>query len=668
MTRSIRRVEAPFLYLQGAAAWADPVASQGVAFDEALAGLRLGDARATPIALDEPGGTLAGLTQPTGLAVGADNRLFLADPAGNQILTYTTHQAQFLPLWPARLPAATTPGAADCRQALPASPEPPDPYTLLTPRGVAISPDGDLVVADTGHARVIFYRWPSLVARHIIQLPAGEPWDLAFDSRGRLYVADAKANRVHRFDRLWRRDQTYNGGEPLLNLPRHLIIDAEDRVIVVNTGVRPQIDCETWQPLATSGFAPIVELDEQGRATTELKPSLFQRQFPPPLQLDQSGLSLPQACRPRCPALPLPGLRVDRLGRLLGRGLYLLALPATVRFPRTGRFVTAALDSKIFQCLWHRLLFDVELPQGTSLSVRTLTDPAKLDASRVADLPDSRWSRPLTIGPDDPPEILVQSGPGQVLWVELTMTGNGAATPLIRALTIYAPRASSLGYLPPVFFEDPVSADFLTVFAEIESQIERFSGYLDPDGAPAGDFLRWLASWLDIEFLAEWPEATQREFVRRAIALYKQRGTIAGLQAILKFHSGLPTLNPIVIEHFRLRNFAARREPSGDLVNDQLYISGLPLAPADDEVAHQFTVVVPSQLADSDAALTTLHRLIEAQKPAHTGYQLRVVEPGVRIGCQSTIGVDMLIGSYPSAPLGEMKLAASSQLPARRTL
>nr|HMN27198.1 hypothetical protein [Caldilineaceae bacterium] len=102
--------------------------------------------------------------------------------------------------------------------------------------------------------------------------------------------------------------------------------------------------------------------------------------------------------------------------------------------------------------------------------------------------------------------------------------------------------------------------------------------------------------------------------------------------------------------------------------NGQLYISGLPLNPTDNDVAHQFTVVVPNQLAQDEAALTTLHRLIEAQKPAHTRYQLRVVEPGVRIGCQSTIGVDMLIGPYRSAPLGEMKLAASSQLPANRTL
>ena len=652
MTQSLRRVEHPFLYLRGGAAWASPVVGEQITFDAEAAGLRLGDTRTTPIAPDEPGGTFGGLTLPTGLAAGADGRLFLADPAGNRILTYTTQQGQFAPLWPQRLPAAGA--AADA---------PPDPYTLRNPRGVAISSDGDLVVADSGHGRVIIYAWPSLVARHIIPLAGGEPWDLAYDSRGLLYVADAKSGRVHRFDRLWRRDLAYLGGVPLLNIPRHLAIDDQDRVLVINAGARQQGDRQAHKPTAgIGGFPALVELDAKGKPAAPVQPPLHQRTLPAPLRRDGQGLWLPQAGRPRCPALHLQGLEVDRLGRLLGQGLPLLALPATVRFPRVGRFITAPLDSKLFNCPWHRLCFDVDLPAGCSLSVRTLTDPALLEGERVTTLPDSRWSRALAIGPGDSPEVLVQSGPGQVLWLELTLTGNGAATPVIRALTVYAPRTSSLTFLPPVFFEDPVSADFLdrylsyfdTVFAEVESQIERFSGYLDPDGAPAGEFLTWLGSWLDVAFLAEWAEPTRRDFVRRAIELYKQRGTIAGLQALLRLHSATPTLEPVVIEHFRLRNYAARRQPAGDLVAGKLHIAGLALDPADQELAHHFTVVLPSQVAGSEQALATLHQLIETQKPAHTRYQLRIVEPGVRIGCQSTIGVDMLIGPYPSAPLPGM--------------
>ena len=46
-----------------------------------------------------------------------------------------------------------------------------------------------------------------------------------------------------------------------------------------------------------------------------------------------------------------------------------------------------------------------------------------------------------------------------------------------------------------------------------------------------------------------------------------------------------------------------------------------------------------------------LRRAIEAHKPAHASYQLVLVEPGLRIGVQSTIGLDTIIGAAQGAPL-----------------
>jgi phage tail-like protein len=475
---------------------------------------------------------------------------------------------------------------------------------------------------------------------------------------------------VLRFDRLWRPDSRYAGGAPLLRNPRHLAVDEDDRLLVLDLGLRAIVELDQrGKAIAVHSAQAVV--GEDGQPLPGLAPPLFRRTFQPPLRLEEDGLWLPQESRPNCPALHLSGLQVDRRGRLLGQGLPLLALPATVRYPPVGVFVTKALDSELFNCAWHRLVFNVLIPEGTSLAVRTLTAAAALEPARVANLPDSQWSAPLTIGSQDWPEVLVQSGPGRFLWVELRLISNGTATPLVRDLTIYAPRTSSLDYLPPVFREDAVSAAFLerflsyfdTIFEEIESQIEQFSGYLDPDGVPAGEFLTWLGSWFAVDFLAEWPETTRRAFVRQAIALYKQRGTIAGIQAILRLHAGMQAPHPVVIEHFRLRDYHTRRlAGSADMVDHQLYLAGQPLQPGENEFAHHFTIFVPNQAVEDATDLLTLQRLIDAQKPAHTAYQVRVVEPGVRIGCQSSIGIDMLIGSYPAAPLGEMNLAQSSQL------
>jgi phage tail-like protein len=247
------------------------------------------------------------------------------------------------------------------------------------------------------------------------------------------------------------------------------------------------------------------------------------------------------------------------------------------------------------------------------------------------------------------------------LWLELAFGGNGRTTPVVSAMEFYAPRQSSLQYLPPVFHEDPVSADFLnrflsyfdTVFAEIETQIDDFTAYLDPDGVPAGGFLTWLGSWFDIEFLAEWNAATRREFVRRAIELHRKRGTVGGLLAVLQLHTGLAAQHIIIVEHFRLRG-----------QTDVWYVAGRPLHPSPDEIAHHFTVILPNRAVPDDEALVVLERLIDQFTPAHTSHELRLVEPGVRIGCQSTVGVDMIIGQPQAQPVGALRLGQSGQLAA----
>lgn len=658
MTPTAKPAGPVFLRLDGRAGWrTDENSSTGISVDTATGALRLAGRSASTISPAEPGGTFGGVTFPTGLAEGPDGRLFLADPGGNRILTHTNHDKGFLPLWNPAPPETPPGGQCD----LEPSASPPDAYTLSRPRGVAYR-DNLLVVADTGHDRIILYTWPGLAPRHIIDLPGAEPWDVAFDAKGYLYGAGAAAGRVYRFDRLWRLDQTYEGDEGTLRKPRHLAIDAEGFVFVLDDAL---------------GY--VLALDPAGNVWQKEVAGLSGHEFRPPLLLQDKTLWLPQRTRPLCPMLEIQGVEVDRQGRIVspvpggGGAPMLLSRPVGASFPRQGRYISQPLDSALFDCAWHRLTLDLELPEATFLTVRTFTAPAPLESERILGLSLDRWSTPITLLPGDLPEVLVQSPPGRYLWLRLDFGGNGQASPFIRTIRLYAPRTSSFAYLPPVYHEDPVSAGFLdrllsyfdTVFEEVESGIERFSGYLDPYGVPAGPFLSWLGEWLDLSFLAEWPEVTRRTLIDRAIELYKKRGTIAGVQEMVRLHTGLGPPFPLIVEHFRLRDYGERREvPVEDLVDGIPFLAGSPLSPATDpdELTHHFTILLPDKVAGDDDALATLHHLIEAQKPAHTKYRLRLVRPGFRIGCQSTIGADALIGPYPQAPLGEMMLAHSSRL------
>ena len=116
----VRPVAPTFLRLDGRIGWHDSGKSSDIYYDAAAGGLRLGDENATAILPTEPGGSFGGRTRPTGLAVGPDNRLFLADPKQNRILTYTTPDQDFVPLWEPDDEVT-----------------PPDPYALNGPRGVA---------------------------------------------------------------------------------------------------------------------------------------------------------------------------------------------------------------------------------------------------------------------------------------------------------------------------------------------------------------------------------------------------------------------------------------------------------------------------------------------------------------------------------------------------
>jgi len=65
------------------------------------------------------------------------------------------------------------------------------------------------------------------------------------------------------------------------------------------------------------------------------------------------------------------------------------------------------------------------------------------------------------------------------------------------------------------------------------------------------------------------------------------------------------------------------------------------------DTAHLFTVSLPAARLPSAAGKQDLRRLIEAEKPAHTDFHLCFVEPRMRVGFQSRVGIDAIVGGPP---------------------
>ena len=114
----------------------------------------------------------------------------------------------------------------------------------------------------------------------------------------------------------------------------------------------------------------------------------------------------------------------------------------------------------------------------------------------------------------------------------------------------------------------------------------------------------------------------------------------------------LPLWGPSVVGRLQLGTYArvgeARLVDTGDPPRDLFQ-----------EFAHRFKVYVPAAWVRSAADERMLRRALEAEKPAHTAYELCLVEGRFRIGMQSTIGLDTILGDVPLA-----RLACGNSAPA----
>lgn len=176
-----------------------------------------------------------------------------------------------------------------------------------------------------------------------------------------------------------------------------------------------------------------------------------------------------------------------------------------------------------------------------------------------------------------------------------------------------------LRYLPALYERDDLMGRFLMLFESfwepIEQRIEDMHLYFDPQMAPR-ELLPWLASWLGLVLDEHWSEAQRRQLIAAAASLYRLRGTPQGLMEYLSILGEKAR----IIEH-RANNLVLGTDSR----------LGQSIALGTENVPHTFTVILgdvsPPAAAGEVSAEERLRRVkavIEAQKPAHTGYTVRI--------------------------------------------
>ncbi len=300
---------------------------------------------------------------------------------------------------------------------------------------------------------------------------------------------------------------------------------------------------------------------------------------------------------------------------------------------------------------------------------------------------------------------------GRFLHVRVELIGDGRATPELAALRAYAPRFSYRDrYLPGLYRESrfgpdadqplrgdqaggATPADFLERFlANFEGLLtgweDRIAGahlLTDPDAAPA-DALAWLGGWIGVGLEAGLSEAQRRRMLREAPALYRARGTLAGLRRALDIATdgAVARGEIVVLEDFRLRrtfatilgaDLADEDDPllgglavSGNsFVGDTLFLGdenrkeflalfGLQatrtlrehfaVSALFDELAHRVTVLVHQGITPKDLAL--VRRVVEQETPAHVAARVQTASDRFLVGLASLVDVDTFLGVKPA--------------------
>lgn len=228
------------------------------------------------------------------------------------------------------------------------------------------------------------------------------------------------------------------------------------------------------------------------------------------------------------------------------------------RYERKAHLEALVFDGKEPGCVWHRVLLDACIPDGTRIEflARAADEIEQLaDLDWVAQpLPYRRghgaeiaWHQPFSETERALPgagtwELLLQHASGRYCELALRLTGDGRATPRLRALRLYYPRFSYVEkFLPAIYREEPHSASFLDrylanvegMFATVEARIAAAEALIDIRTAPS-EFLKWLAGWLGALLDPDWDEARRRLFIEHAELLFRWRGTPAGMRAAIR--------------------------------------------------------------------------------------------------------------------------------------
>lgn len=179
---------------------------------------------------------------------------------------------------------------------------------------------------------------------------------------------------------------------------------------------------------------------------------------------------------------------------------------------------------------------------------------------------------------------------------------------------------------------------FLFVFQHLMTtvvdRVDQLPSLTDPIAADPR-FLPWIASWVHFELDASLPVHQQRELVRRAIRLYRSRGTTEGVEEMVRVLTSVPVR---ILEREKPPPAVLGSMPlaGGGNVVDRYHRNEPPahfLATPDRPATRYFVLLLESRTRfrqrfgeRAPEVLRRISRIVSTEKPAHVQFTIRFAD------------------------------------------
>ena len=630
---------------------------------------------------------LSGTQAAAGIAIDAEGTIYFSDPAKNRVYRVDACSKQVEPV-----PRFGGKGSA--------------PAQLSAPAGLLIPGHRHaFYVADSGNGRIQVFDLATGAVREIL---AGfvRPVSLASDDEGHLYVADVAAKRVHQLtvsgDTV---PSFWNNVQASGHIAAPVAVACEGTWVYVLDGQTHNVEIFSrlgaWIRSVATSIDGAAVFAVCGAAIYVGDPV---RRRVVVFRKGQDG-SFVNAGDADAYDGPVAALACDPNGGLVllpGGGFAPLSLKADASFRHEGWLCSGPISVDDIPHFWNRLHANIELPEGAHVQFYVYAgDPAAPPPPAAEPIPGA-WRAAGTGASDF--FLTFDGAKTKALWIAARFNNDLHATPSLAQLRVDFDQESYLPHLPAIFRERDCNdlllrylSLFESFFRELEGEIDRFPALVDPAAARA-DALAWLAGFLALPLPEVWSDAQQREAIARAYERYARRGTVAGLREALWLEAGVRASIDEPLQGMAwwampspstsckpseagtwtdggdsilgFNTVLASAEPQGAVVGTTATLGGSQLitqeeygTPLFEGAAYRFLVrLYPGDLHCA-GKLDEVRAIVEREKPAHTLYDLCVIESGMRVGYQASLGIDTLLGGGPAQPgrLGESALVLGGQ-------